>query len=193
MISTSEWAARMLSSPRESQETLMKVQRALQQREISQFKRRVPFGDLVTDRWQNAAEYGFGEGASCYDSALILGDVKVGRHTWIGPNVVLDGSGILEIGEHCSISAGVQIYTHHTVEWATSRGKVDAERCPTKIGSGVYIGPNAVIQMGVTIGDGAIIGAMSFVNRDIPAGAKAWGCPARVQGVTENPAEQPAS
>jgi acetyltransferase-like isoleucine patch superfamily enzyme len=87
-------------------------------------------------------------------SALILGDVKVGRYTWIGPNVVLDGSGRLEIGEYCSFSAGVQIYTRHTAEWATSRGKADAERRPTKIGSGVYIGPNAVIEMGVTIGDG---------------------------------------
>jgi acetyltransferase-like isoleucine patch superfamily enzyme len=48
----------------------------------------------------------------------------------------------------------------------------------TKIGSGVYIGPNSVIQMGVKVGDGAIIGAMSFVNKDIPAGSKYFGIPA---------------
>jgi serine acetyltransferase len=39
--------------------------------------------------------------------------------------------------------------------------------------------------MGVTIGDKAIIGAMSFVNIDVPAGKKAWGCPARIVGDTE--------
>jgi acetyltransferase-like isoleucine patch superfamily enzyme len=113
---------------------------------------------------------------------LILGDVKVGKKTWIGPNVILDGSGGLEIGDYCSISSGVQIYTHHTVKRATSMGEAEVERAPTRIGSGVYIGPQSVIQMGVVIGDGAVIGAMSFVNRDIPAGSKAWGVPANVQG-----------
>src|SRR5260370_29734578 len=84
------------------------------------FHRRVSFGDLLTDRWENAREYGFGEGTSCYDNVLVLGDVKVGRNCWIGPNVVLDGSGGLKIGDNCSISAGVQLYTHNTKSWATS-------------------------------------------------------------------------
>lgn len=161
-------------------ETLRSIQKSLQARMREAFKRRVPLGDLVTDRWENARECGFGEGSSMYDSALVLGDVKVGRSVWIGPNTVLDGSGGLEIGDFVSISAGVQIYTHHTVGWATSGGEMQAERAPTKIGSNVYIGPNAVIQMGVTIGDGAVIGAMAFVNCDVPAGGKAFGVPARV-------------
>jgi acetyltransferase-like isoleucine patch superfamily enzyme len=38
-----------------------------------------------------------------------------------------------------------------------------------------------VIQQGVMIGDGVVIGAMSLVNRNIPSGAKAWGIPARLQ------------
>ena len=33
-----------------------------------------------------------------YDSVLVIGDVQVGKNTWIGPFVVLDGSGGLEIG-----------------------------------------------------------------------------------------------
>ena len=51
---------------------------------------------------------------------LIIGDVKVGKNTWIGPNVVLDGAAGLVIGEYVSISAGVQIYTLNTVDWSTS-------------------------------------------------------------------------
>lgn len=145
-----------------------------------QYRRRVPIGDLLTDRFENAKACGFGEGTSMYDNVLVLGEVKVGRHTWIGPNVVLDGSGGLEIGDHCSISAGVQIYTHHTVKWAVSLGKLPPERAPVKIGSGVYIGPNSILQKGVTIGDHAVIGAMSFVNHDVDAGATVFGCPARV-------------
>ena len=160
---------------------LQELHNRLRQEMKDRFDRSVPFADLIADRWDRAASCGFGEGASCYDNVLVLGDVKVGKKTWIGPNVILDGSGGLEIGDFCSISAGVQIYTHHTVEWSTSQGEAEVERAATKIGSGVYIGPQSVIQMGVSIGDGAVIGAMSLVNRDIPAGSKAWGSPARVQ------------
>ena len=160
-------------------EELKALLRRLQAEKMARFKRRVSVGDLLTDRWENARQYGFGEGTSCYDNVLVLGDVKVGKNTWIGPNVILDGSGGLEIGDYCSISAGAQIYTHHTVAWATSLGNAAVERKPTRIGSGVYIGPNAVIQMGVTIGDKAVIGAMAFVNRDVAERATAFGVPAR--------------
>ena len=137
--------------------------------------RHVSIQDLFADRWETAKFYGFGEGTSCYNNVLIIGDVKVGKNTWIGPNVILDGSGGLEIGDHVSISAGTQIYTHHTVEWSTSLGKKPIEKKSTKIGNGVYIGPNSVIQMGVTIGDQAVIGALSFVNKNVPQEPKFYG------------------
>lgn len=145
------------------------------------WNRSLPFADYIVDRWQKAQSLGFGEGSSIYDSSLVLGDVSVGKNTWIGPFTVLDGSGHLVIGDNCSISAGVQIYTHDTVAWATSGGTDPAERAPVTIGSRCYIGPNAIISKGITIGDGCVIGANSFVNTDIPSGTKAWGTPARVQ------------
>ena len=89
----------------------------------ARFRRTLPFADYVVDRWEKARALGFGEGASIYDSALVIGDVSVGEQTWIGPGVVLDGSGGLSIGAYCSISAGVQIYSHDTVAWATSGGE----------------------------------------------------------------------
>lgn len=152
---------------------------------LEKFKRRVSIGDLITDRWANAQEYGFGEGSSCYDNVLILGDVAVGEDTWIGPNVILDGSGGLKIGSHCSISSGVQIYSHDTVRRSVSLGQEPIDYSPTSIGDGVYIGPNTIIGRGVTIGNSAVIGAMSFVNTDVPAGKKVWGCPARITGDVE--------
>jgi acetyltransferase-like isoleucine patch superfamily enzyme len=145
-----------------------------------QWNRSLPFADYIVDRWKKAQMLGFGEGTSIYDSALVLGDVRVGKNTWIGPFTVLDGSGGLEIGDNCSISAGVQIYTHDTVAWATSGGEHPPERLPVRIGNRCYIGPNAVITKGVSIGDGCIIGANSLVNKDIPDGKKAWGTPARI-------------
>lgn len=145
------------------------------------YNRHVSLQDLFSDRWETAKFYNFGEGSSCYNNVLILGDVSVAKNTWIGPNVILDGSGGLTIGSHCSISAGVQIYTHDTVKKSTTLGKTGAKVQETIIGDGVYIGPNSVIQKGVTIGDKAVIGAMSFVNKNVPRGAKFYGVPAKEQ------------
>lgn len=146
------------------------------------WNRSLPFADYIVDRWERAHSLGFGQGTSIYDSALVLGDVKIGRNTWIGPFTVLDGSGGLQIGDNCSISAGVQIYTHDTVKWAVTGGKAQTERSPVCIGNNCYIGPNALVSKGVTIGSGCIVGANSLVNRDVPAGTKVWGTPARFQG-----------
>jgi acetyltransferase-like isoleucine patch superfamily enzyme len=144
------------------------------------WNRALPFADHFVDRWEKAAWLGFGARSSVYDACLVLGDVKIGTDTWVGPFTVLDGSGGLEIGDHCSISAGVQIYTHDTVDWALGNAEIAYGR--VKIGKNCYIGPNAVISKGVTIGDHVVIGANSFVDSDIPSNSRAWGIPCRVVG-----------
>lgn len=149
---------------------------------LERCNRSLPFADYIVDRWLKAQELGFGEGSSIYDSSLVFGDVQVGKNTWIGPFTVLDGSGGLEIGDNCSISSGVQIYTHDTVKWATSGGVEQPERSPVRIGCNCYIGPNAIISKGITIGDGCVIGANSLVNCDIPHGMKGVGTPVRIIG-----------
>lgn len=154
----------------------------------SRFNRTLPFGDYVIDRWERAKELGFGEGSTIYDSSLVLGDVKVGEDTWIGPFTVLDGSGGLEIGSHCSISAGTQIYSHDTVQRSLSGGIAPVARAGTKIGSNCYLGPNVVVVMGVTIGDRVVVGANSLVLVDIPSDSKAFGTPCRVVGSSRNDA-----
>ena len=106
--------------------------------------------------------------------------MKVGNNTWIGPFTILDGTGTLEIGSYCSISAGVQIYTHDTAQWAITGGKATYSYAPVKIGDHCYLGPNAVVAKGVKIGAGTIVGANSLVISDIPAGSKVFGCPARL-------------
>jgi acetyltransferase-like isoleucine patch superfamily enzyme len=146
-----------------------------------QWNRLLPTGEYLSDRWDRARLLNFGAGTSIYDSSVVIGDVKVGSDTWIGPFTLLDGSGGLSIGDNCSISAGVQIYSHDTVNWATSGGADPVHRAQTTIGSNVYLGPNVIIQSGITIGDGAVIGANSLVNVSIPAASRAWGSPCRIQ------------
>lgn len=133
-------------------------------------------------RLRRARRLGFGEGTTICKSALAIGDVHIGKNTWIGPFTVLDGSGGLEIGKNCSISAGVQIYTHDTVKKRLSGRRLGPEREKTKIGHSCYIGPLAVIQKGVTVGNYVVIGAHSFVNRDIPNDSFAYGVPAKIHG-----------
>ncbi len=168
-------------------EALRDLWRRLQAEVEGRWHRTLPFGDYVVDRFEKARRLGFGEGASIYDSALVIGDVKVGEKTWIGPFTVLDGSGGLEIGSFCSISAGVQIYTHDTTRWVLTGGESGPERAPTRIGSRVYLGPNTIVAKGVTIGDGCLIGANSLVLDDVPTGSKAFGTPCRVVGPVDGP------
>lgn len=144
------------------------------------YNRFLPLGDYFIDRWEKARFMGFGKNTSVYDNVVIIGDVKVGDNTWIGPNVILDGSGGLEIGSNCSISAGVQIYTHDSVKWAISGGKEKYEYSKTIIEDNCYIGPYVIITKGVRIGKGFVIGAFSLVNKDIPPSSKAFGIPAKV-------------
>ncbi|MDE7317144.1 MAG: acyltransferase [Helicobacter sp.] len=148
------------------------------------YNRVLPLSEYLTDRWQKAQQCGFGGNSSCYDSVYIFGDVKVGDNTFIGPFCILDGSGGLAIGSYCSISAGVQIYTHNSVKWAISQGRESYDYAPVVIEDGCYIGPNTIIAQGVRIGTGAVVGACSFVNHNVAAHAKVAGVPARTIGET---------
>lgn len=156
------------------------LKQSLETAMFQQFNRSLPLNELLSDRWERSTRLGFGEGTSVYDSCCIFGTLKVGKNTWIGPFTVLDGSGGLEIGSNCSISAGVQIYTHDSVEWAISGGTKPYVYASTKIGNNCYVGPNVVITKGIEIGDGCIIGANSFVNKSFPHNSKIAGSPARL-------------
>ena len=161
---------------------LQSLHEGLREGIMERWNRSLPFPDEVFDRWERAAFLGFGEGASVYQSSVIIGDVTVGEGTWVGPNTILDGSAGLKIGAHCSISAGVQIYTHQTVAWSLSGGVADPARAPVTIGDRCYLGPAAIVSMGLKIGDQSVVGAGSFVNRDVPARSVVFGTPARVVG-----------
>lgn len=149
---------------------------------LHDFHRVLPANELLGDRWEKARYLNFGDGSSIYDSSLVFGEVKVGRNTWIGPFTILDGTGSLTIGSHCSISAGVHIYTHNTVRWALSGGKDPYEYKGVTIGDSCFIGPHSTIQNGVTIGKHCAVSANSFVNQDVPDFTIVGGNPAQRLG-----------
>lgn len=149
----------------------------------ARWNRTLPFDELLFDRWELARYLGFGEGTSIYQNSYVFGDVKVGAKTWIGPNVILEGSGgTLSIGSACSISAGVQIYTHDSIAWALTGGRAEYRQGPVSVGDACHIGAMSVIAKGVNIGDHCLVAANSVVTRSIPSFSIARGSPAEVAG-----------
>jgi len=148
----------------------------------TQFDRSLPLADVLFDRWDRAKKLNFGEGSSVYDSALIFGKVVVGKQCWIGPNTIIDGSGGLTIGDHCTISAGVHLYTHDNLKQTLSGGKLPIEHAPVTVGKCTYIGPQSIITKGVSIGQHCVIAANSLVNKNVADNTIVGGNPARLLG-----------
>ena len=91
--------------------------------------------------------------------------VDIGAFTYINAKngVVLEDN--VQIGSHCSI------YSISTID--NKEGKVVMKK-------NSCIGSHSVVMPGVTIGENSIVGAFSFVNRDIPPDSIALGVPAKV-------------
>ena len=142
------------------------------------WNRHLPVLDVLFDRWEAGKRNGFGEKSNISHLAYIIGDVRVGRQTYIGPFTYIDGSGSLEIGDYCSIAAGVHIYSHDTIARALSGYRAPTTRAPTKIGNSCFIGPGAIITKGVTVGDHVMIAANAVVTGDVPSYAFVRGNPA---------------
>jgi acetyltransferase-like isoleucine patch superfamily enzyme len=159
---------------------------ALRQRMRARFNRHVSTGNLLSDRWQLAKDYGFGEGTSVYDECLVLGNVLVGRHCWIGPHTILDGSGgTLTIGDHVDIGSGTHLYTHNTIERALTGGRAPMFKNATTIGSCCFIGPMVVIAPGAVLGDHCFVAAGTYVEGVFPSFSYLAGSPASRIGVVE--------
>jgi serine acetyltransferase len=106
------------------------------------------------------------------------GRLAVGDRTILNYGVDIAATKLVEIGPDCMIG------THVMMLDSDFHDVVHHERVPESrpiiIGAAVWIGNRAVILPGVTIGDGAAIGAGSVVMTDIPARSLAMGNPARV-------------
>ncbi len=105
----------------------------------------------------------------------------IGKYCYIANNINMVN---VIMGNYCSIAPSVQIGGMEHSYWWYSMSTFLSDKCisnkKTKIGNDVWIAAGAIIKQGVTIGDGAVIGAMSFVNKDVPAYAVVIGTPAKI-------------
>jgi acetyltransferase-like isoleucine patch superfamily enzyme len=110
------------------------------------------------------------------------GSIRIARRVWLGPYVVIYGHGGVEIGESTLVSMHCTILSsnHAIPAPGTLIRDLPDELLPTKIGRDVWIGANAVILGGVTVGDSAVVAAGAVVTKDVEAGAVVAGVPARL-------------
>lgn len=149
----------------------------------AKYNRVLPSGEYIFNRFDKAHYLGCGEDSSVYDTSVVMGDVRIGEHVWIGPYTILEGiNGKLNIGNYVSIDAGVTIYTHDTTRMYVSGGIEPVEKGDVVIGNYTVIGTMSMVGCGVKIGNHCVIGAYSFVNKDVPDRSIVAGVPAKKIG-----------
>lgn len=110
-----------------------------------------------------------------------INDCSIGSYVYIGDGCVINSAAI---GNYSCIAPSVQIggmehsYWHPSISPKLSDDCISGEK--TEIGHDVWIAASAIVKQGVKIGDGAVIGANSFVNKDVPPYAIVVGSPAKV-------------
>jgi len=111
-------------------------------------------------------------------------NIRLGAGVFLNFNCVILDVVEVSIGDKTQIGPAAQILAaDHPRDPAVRAAGLEFGR-PVRIGCNVWIGGGTIILPGVSIGDDALIGAGSVVTRDIPAGAVAFGNPARVQTVS---------
>ena len=93
-------------------------------------------------------------------------NTDIGAFTYINAHYGVTIEDEVQIGSHCSI------YSHSTI---------DNKKGPVTIKKNARIGSHSTLMPGVTIGENAIVGAHSFVNRDVPKNSLAFGVPIKIK------------
>jgi acetyltransferase-like isoleucine patch superfamily enzyme len=118
------------------------------------------------------------ESFSCINNAV--GDVVIGDHTRIGLHNTIIGP--VTIGSHVNLAQGITVTAlNHNFEDTSLR--IDQQGVSTKavvISDDCWIGANAVILPGVTIGEHCVVAAGAVVTKDVPSYSLVGGVPAKI-------------
>lgn len=98
-------------------------------------------------------------------------NLKLGKYTDIGAFTYINAKFGVTISEHVQIGSHCSLYTHSTI---------DDKHGPIIIKKNARIGTHSTIMPNITIGENSIIGAYSFVNKDIPDDVIAFGIPIKI-------------
>lgn len=133
------------------------------------------------------------EFSAVYREAYVS-ECSIGRLSYIGPRAIVTNA---DLGSFCSIGSGVRIGPgYHPTKWISSHpafysnamqagrtfvsSKIFQDTKRTTLGSDVWVGANAIVLDGVSIGHGAVVAAGAVVTADIPPYAIVGGVPAKL-------------
>ena len=123
-------------------------------------------------------DYSVVESFACINNAV--GDVIIGDHTRIGLHNTIIGP--VTIGSHVNLAQGITI-TALNHNFDDSEKRIDQQGISTKevvLEDDIWVGANAVILPGVTIGTHAVVAAGAIVTKDVPPHSLVAGVPAKV-------------
>lgn len=105
--------------------------------------------------------------------------ITIGNDCWIGKSFSVHGDGTLEIGDNCDIAPEVSVFTGTHMIGNASRRADKGMSLSVKIGNGCWICGRASILGSIVIGNGAVVGMSSLVNKDIAENILVAGVPAK--------------
>jgi acetyltransferase-like isoleucine patch superfamily enzyme len=108
-------------------------------------------------------------------------NLQVSDHVYIGPECLFDLAGSVVIEDEAAVSARVSFITHADVGNRPLKTRFPRKEGAIIIHRGAWIGVNATIMHGVSVGEYTVVGAMSLVKEDIPNNCVAFGIPCRVE------------
>ena len=123
-------------------------------------------------------DYSVIESFACINNAV--GDVIIGDHTRIGLHNTIIGP--VEIGSHVNLAQGITV-TALNHNFSDTNKRIDEQGVstnPVTIEDDVWVGANAVILPGVTIGKHCVVAAGAVVTKDVPPHSLVAGVPAKV-------------
>lgn len=106
-------------------------------------------------------------------------NIEVGENFYANHNLIILDANKVKFGDNVFIAPNCGFYTAGHPLDAERRNKGLEYAKPIEIGNNVWIGGNVVVLPGVKIGDNAVIGAGSVINKDIPANVVAVGNPCK--------------
>lgn len=118
------------------------------------------------------------ESYCCINNAV--GDIVIGDHTRIGIHCTIIGP--VCIGNHVNLAQGITV-TALNHNFADTNKRIDEQGISTQpvvIGDDVWIGANAVILPGVTVGSHSVVAAGAVVTKDVPENCVVGGVPAKI-------------
>ena len=134
--------------------------------------------DTPPYRLFSLGNYSVIESFACINNAV--GDVIIGDHTRIGLHNTIIGP--VDIGSHVNLAQGITV-TALNHNFSDTNKRIDEQGVstnPVTIEDDVWVGANAVILPGVTIGEHCVVAAGAIVTKDVPPHSLVAGVPAKV-------------